>query len=112
MSENRLALEQALKAMHTYFNENSLIGGILESNEEESQTVDGFFLVEKITRNGFLKLLDIYFQQTYLNTQINLSEINLLENMILDANLKYTAYGCRVIHLEYVFPKNAKPYLH
>ena len=112
MAENRQAIATALQAMHSYFKENSLIGGILEANEEDSQIVDGFFLVDKITRNGFLKLRDMFFQQNYLNAQIKISDMNMLENMILDANIKYTAYGCRVIHLEYVFPKNAKPYLH
>ena len=112
MTENRQAIENALLAMHSYFKENSLIGGILEANEEDSQIVDGFFFVDKITRNGFLKLRDMYFQQSYLNAQIKISDVNMLMNTIIDANIKYTAYGCRVIHLEYVFPRNAKPYLH
>ena len=112
MSENYQAINRAMHAIHSYFRENSFVGGILEANGDDSQIVDGFFLVESINHNGFLKLRDIYYQQTYLNVQVKIADIHLLTDTILDANLKYTSYGCRVIHLEYVFPKKAKPFLH
>ncbi len=110
--KNIPAIEKALDAMRKYFEENSLISGILEANESDDQIVDGFFLVEKVTRNGFLRLRDIYFDQAYLNVKINFDDIHMLENTILDASLKFTAYGWRIICLEYIFPKMAKAYLH
>jgi len=110
--KNMPAIAKALNAMRKYFEENSLISGILEANDSDEQIVDGFFLVEKVTRSGFLRLRDIYFNQAYLNVKINIDDIKMLENTLLDASLKFTAYGWRIIHLEYIFPQMAKPYLH
>jgi hypothetical protein len=108
----RANIDNALLAMRKYFEKNSLINGILEANKDDDKIVDGFFMVENITRNGFLKLKDIYFNQSYINVKINYGDIDRLKNTILDASLKYTTYGWRIIHLEYIFPQQAKPYLH
>jgi len=106
------SFEKTLSTIRLYFENNSVINGILEANTPDDQIVDGFFQVEKVNRSGFLRLRDIHFRQTYLNVKINLSEPLQLENTILYASLKHTAYGWRVINLEYIFPAKAKPYLH
>ena len=98
--------------MRTYFKDNSLIGGILEANVSDEKIINGFFLVEKVNTNGFLKLRDIHFQQTYINVKVNLLEPALLNDSILDASIKFTEYGWRVVNLEYIFPAKAKPFLH
>ena len=98
--------------MLPYFENNSVISGILEANVPDDQVVDGFFQVESVNRSGFLRLRDIHFRQTYLNVKINLSDPLQLEDTILYASLKHTAYGWRIINLEYIFPAKAKPYLH
>jgi hypothetical protein len=39
--------------------------------------------------------------------------IELFKNgFIFEATLKPTGYGWRILNLEYIFPKVAKPYLH
>jgi hypothetical protein len=110
--KNRTPIENSLAAMRKYFEKNSLIGGILEANEADDQIVDGFFSVEKVSQNGLLRLKDIYFNQSYVNVKVNFEEIDMLRNTIFDASIKHTAYGWRIIHLEYIFPQKAKPYLH
>lgn len=112
VSENISSLEKSLLSMRTYFEHNSVISGILEANGSDDQVIDGFFMVERVTRNGFLRLRDIHFRQTYLNVKINLSDAASLEKTILYASIKYTEYGWRVINLDYIFPQKAKPYLH
>ena len=106
------SFEKTLATIRLYFENNSVISGILEANVPDDQIVDGFFQVDRVSRGGFLRLRDIHFRQTYLNVKINLSEPEVLENMILYASIKHTAYGWRVINLEYIFPHKAKPYLH
>jgi hypothetical protein len=106
------SLQKSLASLRTYFENNSFINGILEANGTDDQIIDGFFQVEKVTRNGFIRLRDIHFRQTYLNVKIKLPDPSLLEKTILYGSLKYTAYGWRIINLEYIFPLKAKPYLH
>ncbi len=112
VSENISSLEKSLSSMRAYFEYNSVINGILEANGSNDQVIDGFFMVERVTRNGFLRLRDIHFRQTYLNVKINLSDLTSLDKTILYASIKYTEYGWRVINLDYIFPQKAKPYLH
>ena len=106
------SFEKTLSSIRLYFENNSVINGILEANCPDDQIVDGFFQVERINRSGFLRLRDIHFRQTYLNVKINLDDPIQLDNTIIYASLKHTAYGWRVINLEYIFPAKAKPYLH
>ena len=112
LSSNLPAIENTLKSSQLYFENNSLVSGILEANVADAQIIDGFFQVEKVSGNGFLRLRDIHFRQVYLNVKINLPEPVHLKETIIDASIKFTAYGWRVIHLEYIFPLRAKPYLH
>jgi hypothetical protein len=106
------SFDKTLSTIRQYFENNSVINGILEANTPDDQVVDGFFQVESVNRSGFIRLRDIHFRQTYLNVKINLSDPLKLEDTILYASLKHTAYGWRIINLEYIFPAKAKPYLH
>jgi hypothetical protein len=112
LSSNLPAIENTLKSSQLYFKHNSLVSGILEANVTDAQIIDGFFQVEHISGNGFLRLRDIHFRQVYLNVKVNIPEPVHLKETIIDASIKFTAYGWRVIHLEYIFPLRAKPYLH
>jgi hypothetical protein len=106
------SFDKTLTTIRLYFENNSVINGILEANSPDDQIIDGFFQVEKVNRSGLLRLSDIHFRQTYLNVKINLSDALQLDNTILYASLKHTAYGWRIINLEYIFPAKARPYLH
>ena len=65
------------------------------------------------SNNGFVHLRDIHFKKRYLNVQINFpSPIESLDQKIIDASIKPTAYGWRLINLEYIYPLTAKAYLH
>lgn len=104
--------ENALGCIRSYFDKNSLINGVLEANVENDRIISGFFQVEKISDNGFLRLRDIHFNKDYLNVKINFTDPAELDKMILLASIKMTSYGWRVINLEYIFPQMTKPYLH
>lgn len=106
------AFDKILATIRMYFEKNSVINGILETNVSEDRVVDGFFEVELVSKSGFLRLRDIHFRQTYLNVKINISDPTRLEDTILYASLKHTIYGWRIINLDYIFPLEAKPYLH
>ena len=96
-----------------YFEKNSVIQGILEINAADAQIYNGIFEVEKVNHNGFVHLKDIHFKKRYLNVQINFpSPIESLDKKIIDASIKPTAYGWRLINLEYIYPLTAKTYLH
>jgi hypothetical protein len=112
VSSSFSAFDQTLVTVRLYFENNSVINGILEANIPDDQIVDGFFQVEKVNRSGFLRLRDIHFRQTYLNVKINLSDPLKLQKTIIYASIKHTAYGWRIINLDYIFPEKAKPYLH
>ena len=104
--------DKTLTTIRMYFENNSVISGILEANVPDDRMVSGFFQVERVSKSGFLRLRDIHFRQTYLNVKINISEPTRLENTILYASIKHTAYGWRILNLDYIFPLKAKPYLH
>jgi hypothetical protein len=112
ISSNFDSFNKILSTIRLYFENNSVIKGILEANTPDDQVVDGFFQVERVSKSGFLRLRDIHFRQTYLNVKINLSQPKRLDKTILYASIKHTAYGWRIINLDYIFPQQAKPYLH
>ena len=103
----------AILLSRRFFEKNSIIDGILAVSTSDTQVVDGLFEVEKVSDNGFLHLRDIHFKNRYHNVQMNFPKAyHLLNKSIFDASLKPTAYGWRLINLEYIFPPAARPYLH
>jgi hypothetical protein len=106
-------IHNAIMLSRGFFEKNSIIEGLLAVNTSETQVVDGLFEVEKVAENGFLHLRDIHYKNRYHNVQINFPYTrHLLHKSIFDASLKPTAYGWRLINLEYIFPPAARPYLH
>ena len=106
-------VNQAVFTARSYFSENSIVDGILASNATDSRVVSGLFYIEEATANGLFRLRDIHFKNKYTNVQMNLpANLFDLKGMIIDAVIKPTTYGWRLINLEYVFPAAAKPYLH
>lgn len=105
---------KALGLVRSYFKKNSLIEGVLASNDPENKVISGLFYVDALLENGLFRIQDIYLKKNYSNVQINLTEANPAElsGMIVDATIKPTVYGWRLINLEYVFPEKARPYLH
>jgi hypothetical protein len=105
--------EDAISLSRKYFDKNSVVEGILEVNASDTQIFNGVFEVEKLTKHGFVHLRDIYYKKRYLNVQINFPHSSdSFMRKILDACIKPTAYGWRLVHLEYIYPQAAKPYLH
>jgi len=105
--------QNAVKTARAFFDKNSLIDGILASNNSDNEIVSGLFILEDILDNGLYRLRDAYLENKYTNVQINFPthQKKYLE-MIIDATFKPTMYGWRMVHLEYIFPKGARPYLH
>jgi len=102
-----------LNSARTYLQNNSVVNGILEANTSEKELVDGYFEIISINKDGFLRLQDIHLKKIYYNVNIDKKFVELFEKgFIFEATLKPTGYGWRLLNLEYVFPRVAKPYLH
>jgi hypothetical protein len=103
----------ALMAIRSYFEKNSLIDGVLASNAPENNVISGLFYIDEISQNSLYRLRDVFLNNTYTNVQINLADhADSISGMIIDAAIKPTAYGWRLINLEYIFPRGARAYLH
>ncbi len=104
---------QVIKSARKYLQNSSIINEILEANSSEGVLHDGYFEIVDFTKNGFLRLRDIHTKKLYYNVRI---ENRLMENIkkenILEAMIKPTGYGWRILNIEYIFPKISGPYLH
>ena len=106
-------LSFVLNSARTYLQNFSVVSGILEANTTDKELLDGYFEVTAINKAGFLRLQDIHLKKIYYNVIIDKRFVDLFEKgFIFEATLKPTGYGWRLLNLEYVFPKVAKPYLH
>jgi hypothetical protein len=106
-------LNYVLNAARTYLQNYSVVNGILEANTSEMDLIDGYFEITSINKEGFLRLQDIHLKKNYYNVIIDKRFAELFEKgFIFEATLKPTGYGWRLLNLEYIFPKIAKPYLH
>jgi len=102
-----------LNSARTYLQNYSVVNGILEANTTEKELIDGYFEVLSINEAGFLRLQDIHLKKIYYNVIIDKQFVVLFEKgFLFEATLKPTDYGWRLLNLEYVFPRVAKPYLH
>jgi hypothetical protein len=112
MNKHFESIQNVLLCSRSYFDKNSLINGIIQSNAGGDQIISGLFEIEKISRSGLIQICDIHFNKKYLNVQHNFSgQIKLRVRSILSATLKPTAYGWRFVNIDYIFPQAAKPYL-
>lgn len=110
---NHEKLEQALDSARTYLKNNSIINGMLEVNSSDTNLLDGYFEIVAFTNNGFLRLKDIHMKKIYYNVRLNKNFRELFqEGNIIEATIKPTPYGWRLLNLEYIFPQIASPYLH
>jgi len=112
MSKHFDSIQNVLLCSRSYFDKNSLVNGLIQSNAGGDQIISGLFEIEKISRSGLIQICDIHFNKKYLNVQNNFSgPVKLRERSILSATLKPTAYGWRFVNIDYIFPQAAKPYL-
>lgn len=106
------SIRNVLLCSRSYFNKNSLVDGIIQSNACGNQIVSGMFEIEKISKTGLIQIKDVHFNKKYLNVQINVSNpVKLITSTILSATIKPTAYGWRFVNIDYIFPQAAKPYI-
>jgi len=106
-------LQKSIILTRKYFERNSIIESLLEVNDYEGELVDGLLVLDHIQNNGLLCLKELHGQNKYMNVQINFSFISdIPTGSIMDLTLKPTRFGWRVINLEYIFPRTARPYLH
>jgi hypothetical protein len=106
-------LENILFITHNYIKNCSLVDNLLEMNMYDADIVNGFFEVTKILDNGFIRLKDIHFHREYINVQINTPiPHQRLKSCIIDANLRPTHYGWRIVHVNYIYPQISKSYIH
>jgi hypothetical protein len=105
--------ENIISITRNYLKNCSLIDNLLEMNMYEADMVSGFFEVVKILDNGFIRIRDIHFHREYINVQIDTSiPQQRLKNCIIDANLRPTYYGWRIVHINYIYPQISKSYIH
>lgn len=104
---------QVIESARKYLNNSSIINGILEANSSDTVLHDGYFEIVSIAKNEFLRLQDIHTKKIYYNVRIdNDLKDNIKKANILEAMIKPTAYGWRIINIEYIFPKVSAQYLH
>jgi len=113
INSNKDEVLQVITSAKKYLNDKSVIDGILESNAVEGEMLDGYFEIVSIKNNGFFRLRDIHLNKVFYNVRIENNYRELFrQGNIIEATIKPTAYGWRIMNLDYIFPKVAKPYLH
>jgi hypothetical protein len=106
-------LHNVLNSARKYLQNYSVVSGLLEANKTSVELIDGYFEILSINKEGFLRLQDIHLKKIYYNVILDKRFVALFEKgLIFEATLKPTGYGWRLLNLEYIFPRIAKPYLH
>jgi len=112
MTAHFASMQNVLFCSRSYFDRNSVIDGVIESNTCGDQVISGLFEIEKILKNGLIQVRDILLNKKYLNVQINFNDTaKLINRAILSATMKPTAYGWRCVNIDYIFPQAARPFL-
>jgi hypothetical protein len=106
-------LENIIFIAKNCINSYSMLDSILEMGNYDAEIVNGFFEVVKILDNGFIRLRDIHFHREYFNVQVDSSiPHDRLKNCIIDANLRPTHFGWRMVNINYIYPQVSKSYIH
>ena len=109
---NSYDIEHAVLASKQYFENNKNIDGFIESCTDNQKIVSGIFEILSISPSGFMRIKEIQLNKEFVNVQLTLTmDLNLLHGFIFAGSLKPTAYGWRIINLDYFYPPAVKPFL-
>jgi hypothetical protein len=109
---NAAQIENAVLASKHYLDNSGQIDGFIESCSDNQNIVNGYFEIVCILPNGFIRIRDIHLKKEFVNVQLNFNfDLNRLQGFIFSGSLKPTAYGWRIINLDYFYPAAVKPYV-
>ncbi len=105
---------RVVRALNTYLNEYDLMEALLLQGKSEVEQIYGFYEVKNLHSriNKTLDLMDLHFFDQVTNVSLNSSAyLKLEEGDILQATLVKNSENWKVLEIQYIFPKVAKPYL-
>jgi hypothetical protein len=109
---NSAQIEYAAMASKRYLDNNQQIDGFIESCSDNQNIVNGFFEIVRLSPNGFLRIRDIHLKKEFVNVQLNFNfDLMRLQGFVFHGSLKPTAYGWRIIDLDYFYPSSVKPFV-
>jgi hypothetical protein len=109
---NAAAIEVAVAANKAFLKTNGQIDGFIASCSDNPSIISGFFEMIRVLPNGFVRLQDLNSKKEYINVQINFNfDLNRLQGFFFNGSIIPTAYGWRVVNLDYFYPPSVKPFL-
>lgn len=110
----RQDVPRVVRALNTYLNEYDLLETLLLQGKSTSEQVHGFYEVENLHSrlDRTMDLLDLHFFEPVKNVRLNSTAFSKLEpGDILQATLVKDTENWKILEIQYIFPKIAKPYL-
>lgn len=105
---------RVIGALNTYLNEYDLMEALTLQGKSGVEQICGFYEVKNLHSNinKTLDLVDLHFFDQVQNVHLNSSAyLKLAKGDILQATLVKNQQNWRVLEIQYIFPKVAKPYL-
>lgn len=106
---------RVVKALNTYLNEFDLMEALLVRGKSEPEQLFGFYEVKKLHSriDKTLDLKDVHFSDMVTNVHLDSSAyLKLKPGDILQAILVRNGNGWKVLEIQYIYPRVAKPYVH
>jgi hypothetical protein len=110
----RQDVPRVVRALNTYLNEYDLLETLLLQGKPKSEQIHGFYEVENLHSrlDRTMDLVDLHFFEPVKNVRLNSTAFMKLEpGDILQATLVKDSENWKILEIQYIFPKIAKPYL-
>jgi hypothetical protein len=109
---NSHEIETAVLASKKYLDKNQHIDGFLESCSDNKSIINDIFEIVGISPSGLMRVKDRHLKKEYVNVQLTLDmDLSSLHGFIFEGALKPTAYGWRIINLDYFYPPAVKSFI-
>jgi len=105
---------RVIRALNAYLNEYDLLEALLLQGKSAVEQIHGFYEVENLHSrlDKTMDLVDLHFFDQVKNVRLNSSAYLKLEpGDILQATLVRDTENWKILEIQYIFPKIAKPYL-
>lgn len=105
---------RVIRALNTYLNEYDLMEALLVQGKSEVEQLYGFFEVTSLNSRTekTLQLVNLHFFEQVENVKLDSSAyLKLQPGDILQATLVRNGNGWKVLEIQYIFPRTARPYL-
>jgi hypothetical protein len=105
---------RVIRALNTYLNEYDLLEALTAQGKSDVEQICGFYEVKNLHSNRYktFDLVDLHFFDQVKSVNFDSSAyLKLEEGDILQATLVKNHKNWKVLEVQYIFPKAAKPYL-